>query len=123
MRYLKDLIENKRQIEDENKFKKYLEGISFYIQKYKFDLSVKIEILSEPCKQCGENIPIAENENSLKLNCGHSCCSQSCLRTLVKTSNQNLADYADTKCRVCNKYIQEDLIFESFEVKMNLTMF
>jgi hypothetical protein len=46
MRYLKDLIENKRQIEDENKFKKYLEGISFYIQKYKFDLSVKIEILS-----------------------------------------------------------------------------
>lgn len=111
---LRQMIEQGKPVEDEVRFKKCIETLSFYLNKYKIDLNVNVKIKSAPCDQCGEHIKQINKDQSFKLNCGHTCCKSSCLQTLVRLSNKYFSDYEETKCKVCNLYIQESLIFDAF---------
>ena len=103
---IKQIIQQGKIIEDEVQFKKCIQTLSFYLNKYKINLNVDLKIKSLPCDQCGEHIKEINKHQSVILNCGHTCCKNTCLQTLVRLSNKYFSDYEETKCKVCNLYIQ-----------------
>ena len=111
---IQQIIEQGKAVYDEVHFEKFIRNVCFYLNKYKINLSVDLKIKFLPCDQCGKFIKEVNKYQSFILNCGHTCCKNTCLQTLVRLSNKIFTDYGETKCKVCNLNIQQSLIFDAF---------
>lgn len=109
---LAHIINNKIEITSEHRLEKTIEALGFYLQQYNLTLEIDLKITSFPCSICQTHIRKNNELNSIKLNCGHSCCSKKCLQDLVKL--HRLTDWENTKCLTCDNYIHPNLLEAAF---------